>query len=278
MRIRGRLAEQHRVERRIAFRAELAVRGGDEGLHFGRGDAFTHDAGGGLVGFERDVLGGLHQREFLLGLDHAATGGDVDRVDEGVGVAGAAQPVEGEERRRLIDRDGAGGIAERAHGLGDGGGRILVLLPDRDLFAERSHGLEFLDLEGRRDIDDLALGRQHRAVHALGAAELQPGEIGHARGDIEIERVDALLAHDGLGASDALQPLFDADRRHVAAHVLDGGEFRLRGRTANTNRHHKSLSIVIAGTGAVSECLPSPSTSALPSSGRTRRTRRTASC
>ena len=119
-------------------------------------------------------------------------------VDEGVGVAGTAQPVEGEERRCLVDRDGAGRIAERAHGLGDGRGRVLVLLPDRDLVAERNHGLEFLDLEGRRDIDDLALGRQHRAVHALGAAKLQPGEIGHARGDIEIERVDALFAHDRL--------------------------------------------------------------------------------
>jgi hypothetical protein len=38
-------------------------------------DAFAHDARGGLVGFERDVLGGLHQRELVLGLDHAATGG-----------------------------------------------------------------------------------------------------------------------------------------------------------------------------------------------------------
>ena len=137
VRIGRRLAEQHRVEGRIAFRAELAVRGGEEGLHFCRGDALAHDAGGGLVGFERDVLGRLHQRDFVLRLDHAATGGDVDRVDEGVGVAGAAQPVEGEERRRLVDGDGAAGIAERAHGLGDDSGRILVLLPDRDLVAER---------------------------------------------------------------------------------------------------------------------------------------------
>ena len=137
MRIGGRLAEQHRVERRIAFRAELAVRGGEERLHLGGRDAFAHDAGRRLVRFERDVLRRLHQRDLVLGLDHAAAGGDVDRVDEGVGVAGAAQPVEGEERRRLVDRDGAVGIAERAHGLGDDRGRILVFLPDRDLVAER---------------------------------------------------------------------------------------------------------------------------------------------
>jgi hypothetical protein len=278
VRIRRRLAEQHRVERRIAFRTELAVRGGDEGLHFGGGDTFAHDAGRGLVRFERDVLGGLHQREFVLGLDHAATGGDVDRVDEGVGVAGAAQAVEREKRRGLVDGDGAAGIAERAHGFGDGCGRILVLLPDGDLVAERDHGPEFLDLECRRDIDDLAFGWQNRAVHAFGAAELQSCEIGHARGDIEIERVDALLAHDRLGAGDAPQPLIDADRWHFAAHVLHGGEFRLRRRSADANRHHKPLSIVIAGTGAVPGYLPSPSAPALPPSGRTRRTRRTASC
>jgi hypothetical protein len=46
----------------------FAVRGGEEGLHFGGGDAFAHDAGRGLVGFERDVLGGLHQRQFCSDL------------------------------------------------------------------------------------------------------------------------------------------------------------------------------------------------------------------
>src|SRR2546430_11977860 len=52
VRIGRRLAEQHRVEGRIAFRAELAMRSGQEGLHFRGGDAFAHDAGGGLVGLE----------------------------------------------------------------------------------------------------------------------------------------------------------------------------------------------------------------------------------
>ena len=239
VRIGRRLAEQHGVERRIALRAELAVRRGDEGLHLCRHDAFAHDAGGGLVRFQRDVLRGLHQRDLVIGFDHPATGGDVDRIDEGVGVAGAAQPVEGEERRRLVDRDGAAGIAERSHGFGHGRGRILILLPHRDLVAERQHGAEFLDLEGRRDIDDLAFGRQHRAVHAFGAAEFQSGEIGHAGGDVEIERVDAFFAHDGLRACDAPQPLVNADRRHVAAHVLHGREFRFRRRSANANRHRK---------------------------------------
>jgi hypothetical protein len=147
------------------------MRGSEERLHFCCGDAFAHDARGGLVGFECDVLGGLHQRQFLLRLDHAAAGGHVDGIDKSVGVAGAAQSVEGEKRRRLIDRDGARGIAQRAHGLGDGRGRILVLLPDRDLVAEGEHGPEFLDLECRRDIDDVAFGWQHRAVHAFGAAK-----------------------------------------------------------------------------------------------------------
>ena len=108
------------------------------------------------------------------------------------------------------------------------------------------HGLEFLDLEGRRDIDDVAPRRQHRAVHAFGAAEFQSGKIGHARGDIEIERIDPLLPHHGLGARNALQALIDADRRHVAAHVPDGGKLRLRRRTADTHRHEKPFLIVIS--------------------------------
>jgi hypothetical protein len=230
------------------------------------------------VGLERDVLGGLHQRQFLLGLDHAATGGHVDGIDKRVGVAGAAQSVEGEKWRCFVDGDRSTGIAERAHGLGDGCGRILVFLPNRDLVAERNHGLEFLDLECRRDIDDLASGGQHGAVHALGAAEFQAGEIGHARGDIEIESIDALLAHDRLGAGDALQAFVDADRRHVSAHVFYGGKLRLSRRTADTNRHNAHLSMVIAETGAVSGYLPSPSAPRLPSSGQTQRRLQTASC
>ena len=78
--------------------------------------------------------------------------------------------------------------------------------------------LQLLDLEGGRDVDDVALRRQHGRMHALGAAEVEPGEVDHARRDIEIERVDALLAHDRLRAGDAPQSLLDADRRHVAAH------------------------------------------------------------
>src|SRR4051794_20680200 len=83
-------------------------------------------------------------------------------------------------------------------------------------------------------------------MHALGAAEFQSGEIGHAGGDIEIERIDALVAHEGLGAGNALEPLVDADRRRVAAHALEGGKLRLRGRSADTHRHEKPFLIVIA--------------------------------
>src|SRR5262249_41852235 len=39
------------------------------------------------------------------------------------------------------------------------------------------------------------------------------------------------------------QPLVDADRRHISAHALQGGELCFRRRSANANRHCKSLSL-----------------------------------
>ncbi len=143
----------------------------------------------------------------MLGLDPAASPGDVGSVGKCEGVSRAAQPVEGEEGSRFVDADRPLLDAERADRVDDKCRRILVLLPLHHLVAERDHGPQLLHLEGRREIDDVAARRQDCAVRALGPAHLETSEIGETRRNVEPQRVDALLAHQALRLVDSFQAL-----------------------------------------------------------------------
>src|ERR1039458_5436629 len=65
-----------------ALEAKGAVGGADVVAEFGRGHALAKRGEAGAVGFDGDIGRALHEREFRLGLDHAAAGGDRGSVDE----------------------------------------------------------------------------------------------------------------------------------------------------------------------------------------------------
>ena len=100
-------------------------------------------AGGGLVHRERDVHRALHQRDLGRGFHLAAGGGDGAGVGEAEAVAGLAQAIDGEERRRRVDRHRAAVVALAAHRLDHQRGRVLVFLPAADVVAEAEYSRVF---------------------------------------------------------------------------------------------------------------------------------------
>ena len=242
MRVGGRLTEQHDADIRGCVGSELQVRAADEVGHFSRRDPFAQDARGRLVHFQRQRHGVPDQRDFRRRLDHAAGRRDRRAVDEAVGVAGPAQAVEGEERRRRIDRNGAARIAEVAHDIDHQRGRALVLLPAADLAGDAHHRMQPLGFEGGADIDGGALRRDHDAVQAFRELEAQAGEIEAAGRGIEVQRRDAFATHDRLRLGDARAQLVVADARDTLAHRAHPAELRLDGRAADAESHGPVLS------------------------------------
>ena len=237
MRVGGRLAEQDDAEGRRPVRAEPAVRLGDEGRDLVRGDAGAQDAGGRRLDPQRDVEGGLQQRDLRVRLDHPAAGRERRGADELERVARAAQPVEDEERGRLVDRDDAAVVAHAAHDVDDQGGRVLVLLPGADVAPDPEHGAGLRLLEGGADVGEVAFGRDHRPVHALGAGQAKAGEVGEAGRRVEPQRLDPAVAHQRLEPIEPRRPLRVADECGGAAHGAQLRELLLSRAAAHADGH-----------------------------------------
>ena len=217
MRIGCRLAEQHGAERRRPVGAECLVGLRDEVFNLRRRDPRGQDTGRGFLHFQRDLFGARHQRDLRLGLDHAAGAGDVAAIDEIVAVAGLAQPVEGEERRRLVDGQGAAGGA-RVDRVDDQRRRVFMFLPAANVPRHHDRRRGLFDLEGGTDIAERPLRRDHRAMQPLPAAAAQAGEVVQAGRRIQIQGGDAQLPHHFLRLRDTRLALRISDRLHVAAH------------------------------------------------------------
>ena len=132
---------------------------------------------------------------------------------------------------------GAGVGAEAADGVDDEGGGVFVLLPGADVVAELEVFAGFGFFEGGAEVGDLAVGGDDGAVEAFGEGEGDAGEVAEVGGGIEVEGVDALFAHEGLGAGGAGLVFVDGDGGGCAGHRSEAGEFLVERGAADALDH-----------------------------------------
>eukprot|EP01133_Synstelium_polycarpum_P018798 gene18798-biopygen15234 len=94
-----------------------------------------------------------------------------------------------------------------------------MLLPAIDLAFDDHEAREGAFLEGGRDVFDIAAGRQDGAHHAFAGIPFGACEIGEVGSRVQIDRGDALLAHECLRLADALRVFVLADGDHAGRHV-----------------------------------------------------------
>ncbi|MNT17721.1 hypothetical protein D3C72_1528940 [compost metagenome] len=223
MRISRRLAEQHDAEIR-AGRAYLAVRALDEFFHFHRRDAFDQHAGRGHVHGQGHVHHALHQGDFRWRLAAAAVGRDGARVFQRIAGGQRLDAVVDEEGGAFADAHARrrSRILTHAHArqhVDEQLVRAFMLFPAIDTAFDEHEALQGAFLEGGSDVFDVAAGRQDGAHHAFAGIPFGAREIGEVGARVQVDRGDALLAHERLRLGDALRMFVLADGDHAARHV-----------------------------------------------------------
>ena len=191
---------------------------GDKVGDLGGRDPLGENARRRFVDFQGDVLGTLHERDLGRRFNHPAAGCDQTGIDELEGVAGAAQAVEGEKRRSLVDSHGAMGMAVAAHRIDHQSRGVLVLFPGAHIAVQLQHGPRLLFLEGGTNVGEFAFDGNHGAVQALAGAQTHTGEVVKTGGCVQVEGLHTLVSHQSLRFFDAPKALLGGNGLHAVAH------------------------------------------------------------
>ena len=174
-----------------------------------------------LNGFERDVVGALHQRDLRCRLDHPAAGGHRRCENDLRGRRCLRDAVGDEEAHALLDADLRGRHAAILQDAEDGCAPVLVFLPHADVFGERRELSRAGLLEARADVRQLALLWDHEQERPLAESPADVHEVAHARARFEHDGTDVVLGHQATGLLDATQTLLIGDWRRLARKRLE---------------------------------------------------------
>ena len=217
------LAEEHEG---APSHAELPMRLHAESGHLLLGHALPERGEDGAVGLHRDLADPPQDRDLVGVLDHPASRGHLCAVLEAGGGRRLRHRVgEGEGHGLVHSHSSRPHLAVAQDVRHELGGR-LVFLPRAHVGADLDLLERALLLEGGRHPRGVALASEDGAEEALGKPPERPREVLEGAAGRHHQRVDAGLAHQGLGPQQAGLPLVDADRRDALGLGLEGAHGR----------------------------------------------------
>ncbi|MCY1366851.1 hypothetical protein D9M69_537590 [compost metagenome] len=188
--------------------------------------------------FQGHVLGALHQRQLGRRLALPALVDHGARIHQAQRTGGLAQALDHAERQARAQAEaGVGRHVQLRQHIRQQAIGALVLLPGADRPGQHLEIAHRALLEGRGEVQRLALGGDQQADQAFAGIPLHPAEVAQVAASIDERRRHALLAQARLQAGHAGTVFGQSDRLDAAAHVAQFRQRLLRGTPPNAQCH-----------------------------------------
>src|SRR6185369_15137681 len=156
--------------------------------------------------------------EFRERFEHATTRGDRRRIDKLQCRCGQSDPVVEKEPNTFFHTDRARAYAAVSEYFGDSLVRTLIFFPRANVSSHFDELASALFLKLRAHPRDLAARWNHHGKHSLARAPAHACVIEHGAARFDVDRVDAMLAHQPLRFLDPAFALFERDRDDIVCH------------------------------------------------------------